>query len=180
MIFLLTGESGSGKTTLLNELVLIFSNYGIKAGGFTAFGMWEDGERSGFTLHDILNGKDYPLARTEKPGSEMLGRFTFDEETLLLGNRLLQEQSENPLIDIIIIDEVGPLEIKGGGWAPSIGLLSGSQKHQLWVVRPWLVEQVPERWKFLPGGIFPVSANSAASVFSTINGVMFPEKDGSK
>ena len=178
MIFLLTGESGSGKTTLLSDLNLILNSSGIKTGGFTAPGNWKDGIRSGFTLHDILHDTDYPLAQTDKPGSEMQGRFAFDTGTLLIGNRLLMEQSEHPFLDFIIVDEVGPFELRGMGWAPSLGRLSGSQKHQIWAVRPSLIDQVKESWKFIPGGVFRVPQDNAATVFRLINEVILQGNDG--
>jgi len=171
MIFLLTGESGSGKTTLLNELILIFSNRGIVTGGFTAPGIWEDRKRSGFTLHDNLNKTDYPLAQTSQPGGEMQGRFSFDVNTLSFGNSLLQEQAVDPRIDFLVIDEVGPMEMRGKGWAPALNKLSSIAKPQLWVVRPDLVLPVQEKWKFEAAGVFEPVTHDSASVFNVIGNI---------
>ena len=171
MIFLLTGESGSGKTTLLNELVPILSNSEIITGGFTAPGIWENGKRSGFTLHDIINKTNYPLAQTSQPGWEMQGRFSFDGNTLSFGNRLLHEQVEDPCIDFMVIDEVGPMEMRGKGWAPALNKLCSKAKSQLWVVRPDLVLPVQEKWKFAAAGIFETVAHDSASVFNVIGSI---------
>jgi len=171
MIFLLTGESGSGKTTLLNELVLIFSNNGIITGGFTAPGIWENGKRSGFILHDIINKTNYPLAQTSQPGGEMQGRFSFDGNTLSFGNRLLHEQAEDPCIDFLVIDEVGPMEMRGKGWAPALNKLCFIAKPQFWVVRPGLVLPVQEKWKFEAAVVFEPATHDSASVFDVIGSI---------
>jgi nucleoside-triphosphatase THEP1 len=171
MIFLLTGESGSGKTTLLNELAEIFSRNGFICGGFTAPGTWLNGKRSGFILHDINHNIDLPLAETGHTGTETQGRFVFDRHTLDYGNRLLLDQIYNPETDFLIIDEVGPLEIKDMGWAPSLEIASLSVKPQLWVVRPGLTDSVQEKWEFTPTAVFSVSTHNAGSVFRDISGI---------
>jgi len=169
MIFLLTGNSGAGKTTLLNELSVLMAEAGLITGGFTACGKWKDGMRSGFVLHDIKNNLDYPLAKTGTEGPEMYGRFVFNEETLKTGNRLLQQQSLNPQIDLIIIDEVGPFEIKGRGWAASLDMLVHSVKIQIWSVRPDLVQTVQTHWEFEPTAIYIAGVETTAQVFQRIN-----------
>jgi hypothetical protein len=48
---------------------------------------------------------------------------------------------------VVVVDEVGPLELTGGGWAPSLGPLLGLKGvRHLWVVREGLVERVRQAW----------------------------------
>jgi len=165
MIFLLTGESGSGKTTLLIELAGILKNCGLATGGFTAPGTWLNGQRSGFILHDLCHNLDYPLAETGSSGVESHGRFVFNEETLATGTLLLKTQAREAKIDFVLIDEVGPFELKGRGWASSLDILACSGLPQLWVVRPELLKEVPLRWKFNPEAVFYAKTDSAGSVY---------------
>lgn len=168
MIFLITGNSGSGKTTLLNELAALFENAGIITGGFTAPGKWIDGQRSGFILHDIQNNRDYPLAETGVEGPEKHGRFVFNENTLMAGNLLLKQQAGDPMTGFIIVDEVGPFELRNRGWALSLDILSRSEKPQLWAVRPALADQVCEQWKFKPAVTFSAVQDNADQIFLKI------------
>jgi len=168
MIFILTGESGSGKTTLLNELAAVFRNNKLIAGGFTAPGTWLNGKRSGFVLHDLLDNKEYPLAESGKTGSAMYSHFGFFDQTLQMGNKLLATQATDPRLDILIVDEVGPFELHGMGWAPSLDILTSAEVPQLWTVRAGLVETVAAHWNFKPEFVFVASKESAEAVFKRI------------
>ncbi len=169
MIFLLTGTSGSGKTTMLGELAEIFRNHKLVAGGFTAPGSWLGGKRSGFVLHDLYHKTNYPLAKTDKSGTNMQGRFVFDEKTLVRGNLLLQQQANGTMIDFIIVDEVGPFEFRGRGWAPSLDVLAKTEIPQIWSVRTDLVGIVPEHWGFRPAFVFSALTDKADMVFRKIS-----------
>lgn len=169
MIFILTGESGSGKTTLLNELAEILRNHKLVPGGFTAPGTWLNGKRSGFILHDILDNREYPLAESGKEGSAMYNHFGFFEQTLEIGNKLLIRQATNPGVELLIVDEVGPFELNGMGWAPSLEILSAAEIPQIWTVRAGLVETVAAHWNFKPEFIFFASEENAEDVFRRIS-----------
>ena len=53
-----------------------------------------------------------------------------------------------PSNELIIIDEVGPMELRGGGWAPSLLQLSAmGSASQLWVVRKPLLNAVTDHWE---------------------------------
>ncbi|NTW26447.1 MAG: hypothetical protein HGA37_17245 [Lentimicrobium sp.] len=168
MIFILTGQSGSGKTTLLNELAEIFRNNKLIPGGFTAPGTWLDGKRSGFMLNDLLDNKEYPLAESGKSGAAMYSHFGFFEQTLEIGNKLLARQATDPRLDMLIVDEVGPFELHGMGWAPSLDILSAAEIPQIWTVRAGLVETVAAHWNFKPEFIFFAPKESAEDVFNRI------------
>lgn len=168
MIFLLTGDSGSGKTTLLSELASGFKVNGITTGGFTAPGSWLNGKRAGFMLHDLYHDLDFTLAETGKSGSEMYGRFVFNEETLKSGNHLLSTQAAQNDIDLIVVDEVGPYELSGKGWAPALNILAKSPRPQIWVVRPELIADVQSRWAFKPSAVFSVLNQKADIIFQEI------------
>jgi nucleoside-triphosphatase len=176
MIFLVTGDSGTGKTTFLKDLATILRNKNFYPGGFTAPGSWHNGVRSGFVLHDLNHKKEYPLAETGKSGIVMQGPFVFNIETVELGNNLLLRQMNDPQIDLIFVDEVGPFELRGEGWAPSLEILVRVEKPQIWAVRPQLAEQVAERWNFVPALSFSVHEENPEQVFSKIAGLCFTLK----
>ena len=169
MICLVTGSSGSGKTTMLGELAENFRNHKLTPGGFTAPGSWLGGKRSGFVLHDLYQSTDYALAETGKSGAEIQGRVVFNEETLDRGDLLLQQQANGTMIDFIIVDEVGPFEIRGRGWAPSLDVLAKTEIPQIWSVRTDLIGIVPEHWGFRPAFVFSALTDRADMVFRKIS-----------
>jgi nucleoside-triphosphatase THEP1 len=177
MIFLLTGESGSGKTTLMKALATILGKNNLTPGGFTAPGTWHNGKRSGFMLHDLYHKKEYLLAETGSTGLEMQGPFVFNTKTLESGNQLLSQQLNDPQIDLIFLDEVGPFELRNKGWADSLELLARADKPQIWTVRPQIVELVSERWGFKPAFVFSALTDSPEQIFRKITELYaFPKR----
>lgn len=168
MIFFLTGHSGSGKTTLLTGLAGIFAENGVSAGGFIAPGTWHNGKRSGFIIHDLRANQKYLLAETNVDGPLAFGRFVFKPETIDRGNQLLISQLSDSAIEFIFVDEVGPFELAGNGWAPALNQLAEVEVHQLWVVRNELVEAVANHWKIIPAEVFLADKESPDSLYSSI------------
>lgn len=156
MIFFITGESGSGKTTLMREVSVRFKQKGVAAGGFLAPGRWEQGRRSGFSLFNLLTQEEFPLASVDSIGGLQQGPFRFDADVLHKGVQLLIDQANDQSVDILFVDEVGPLELRGGGWAPALKLLAASQKPQVWSVRPAIIKAVANHWNVDPVFVFPV------------------------
>ncbi|KIX15790.1 ATP-binding cassette domain-containing protein [Dethiosulfatarculus sandiegensis] len=150
-VVLLTGDRGSGKSTLLLELLEYLREKDLMAAGFVARGLWKDGVRSGFDLQLAASGEIIPLAR-RVPASKRTGSmpFKFDEKGLKAGDRALTVDACSKA-KVIMVDEVGPLEMSDQGWAPRLGpLLSLDGKIQIWVVRDSLLEEVPSKWGFKP------------------------------
>lgn len=150
-VILLTGGRGSGKSTILLKLLKYLRESGIPAGGFVARGLWKDDVRAGFELELAATGEVVPLA-LRVPASRRTGSmpFEFSRKGLSAGDfALATEACANA--KVIMVDEVGPLEISGKGWAPRLGeLLELSGKIQIWVVRDSLLEEVPMKWGFKP------------------------------
>jgi nucleoside-triphosphatase THEP1 len=56
---------------------------------------------------------------------------------------------------VIAVDEIGPLELAGRGWARALDtLLTSASSALLLVVRPDLVQQVTERWNLRPAEVW--------------------------
>ncbi len=60
-------------------------------------------------------GEMYPFASGDKAGNKIkAGRYYIDKESVDKGNRLLFRSLERK--KVIILDEIGPLELSGDGW----------------------------------------------------------------
>jgi len=104
---LLTGNPGCGKTTLINR---ILSNYSGLAGGFYTREIRRGHERVGFEIV-TLDGGTCLLASVDTKSSIRVGKYGVD-----LGNL---ENTGVPAIQsaidkkwLVVIDEIGPMEIK--------------------------------------------------------------------
>lgn len=136
----LTGPRQSGKTGLVLELAENAVKRGLRVAGFASPGLWEHGQRSGFDLLEFDTGEKYPLSRRVK-GLRPIP-YMFDAESLAKGSRALSIPRCRAA-DLVIVDEVGPIELRGGGWAHCLeSLLALDGPVHLWVVRTSLFKPV--------------------------------------
>ncbi|MBE9517612.1 MAG: DUF2478 domain-containing protein [Bacteroidetes bacterium] len=146
-IFLITGNIQGGKTSYLSELIELLRKRSLSVGGFLAPGSFESGKRSGFSLKNIVSGDELAMASTiETDTWTKYRRFWFNPDAFTLGREWICESLKaNP--DVIVIDEVGPMEQEGSGWSETLEFLkSSSIPVQLWSVREKLSGEVMEHW----------------------------------
>ncbi|OQY19010.1 MAG: hypothetical protein B6I36_05445 [Desulfobacteraceae bacterium 4572_35.1] len=146
-VFILTGERGRGKTAALQILVAELKRYQINISGIIARGLWHNGKRSGFDVLDLHSGQSTPLCRvSDRDDGVRNGPFYFYEEGLSAGKQALSASSYEQA-ELIVVDEVGPLELGGKGWAAQLdSLLVSSRCPVVLSVRPRLVNAVIEHW----------------------------------
>jgi nucleoside-triphosphatase THEP1/energy-coupling factor transporter transmembrane protein EcfT len=113
-----TGPAGSGKTPLVRKVVDQLGKRGIPVAGFFQPAMLQDGEKIGFRIQNTATGEVLDLARRVAPGEGRFGTsFEFFEAGFELGRRALQEI---PPGSVLVIDELGPVELRGGGHWPAV------------------------------------------------------------
>jgi hypothetical protein len=74
--------------------------------------------------------------------------YRFDDEALLEGNSAIISDVRAG-VTTVVIDEIGPLEFRGGGWAPGLEVaLRECVPEQVLIVavRPALVDGLPRRF----------------------------------
>jgi len=167
-VYIITGDQREGKTTFLEETVELLKKNGFQVAGIMASGLDKAGERVGFHLVDITSGRQRLLcSTTEKPGWPNIGKFYFDPDVILFGETLLLSIDHT---HILVVDEVGPLEMNGGGWDASLKKLV--QKHRapmIWVVRRSLAEQVIRRYQLVNVIILDINKVAPVGVASMID-----------
>jgi len=155
-VFIITGEKHAGKTTFLAGLVSSLKKEGIKTGGFIAPGKFENNRRSEFNIQNLKTGEQRLLCSIHLQNGEEAGPFRFNHEGQQFGKDALLPEN---LLDcsFVVIDEIGPLEIKGLGWAASIDkLMDHAEFQNIWVVRKSLVEEVIKKWKLHDVNVFDI------------------------
>lgn len=168
-LFIITGEKGQGKTGLLIEVLEILQKQNINLSGFYAKGFWENNKRSAFDLVDIKTQKAIPLCQSKnaKDWNKNLG-FYFNPEALKAGNQILGDKNINNS-DLIVIDEIGKLDINGKIWHDVVSNLASEKNHNmLWVVRKAFVEDVINYWEMENVTIFEVGKDDAKNISEKI------------
>lgn len=180
-IFLLTGPTQSGKTTLLKSLVSLLSERGIRTGGFLAPGTFSNGQRDEIFLDPLPGGGRSMLAESRpQPGWIPFRKFYFNPAALRLGNQLLKDATGDHPPALLILDEVGPMEMKGQGWYPSLERLKDEVRLiQVWVVRDKLTREVHMNYMIPVQNIFRVSETRAEDLLEVLTHALHQEQTGS-
>lgn len=155
--FLITGSVQAGKTSYLSELVDVLIEKDLSPGGFLAPGSFKSGERSGFDLKNIKTGEHLPLAsNTEHTGWIKFKNFWFNPAAFKSGQLWIEALLEaDP--EVVVIDEVGHLELEGSGWFAILESLKRQARTiQLWSVRESLISEVMHRWDIPDSHIIPI------------------------
>lgn len=140
-LILWAGPEHSGKTTAATRLAEVVRRSGFIAGGFLAPSIYRGNRLVGFDILDLKNGRRAPLAERKPKGADVVG-FTFCDQGMQLGKRALQTAISSP-VDLVVVDEFGPLELEGRGWRGDVDSLLGSRMPAvLLVVRDSVVASV--------------------------------------
>ena len=141
MTRILTGPVRSGKTTALLE----WAHQRDDCGGVISPDV--DGLRM---LQDARTGRRISWQKNTSDRQEdvRIGRFVFDHQAFAVALGWLDAAVADPAIRYVILDEVGPLELSGGGWddwlQKALPLAPG--KALFLVVREGLVNEVINRY----------------------------------
>jgi len=123
-VIIITGKINSGKTTLMKKFVDKEKRKGRSPTGIIVLGIFKKGLKTGFNVKDISKDESRLLASTEKndPHGFLVGRFNFFKEGFEFAKKALLNFKPK---GVVFIDEVGPLELCGKGYADCLrGLLS--------------------------------------------------------
>lgn len=169
-IIIVTGEQGSGKTTFVQEMIFELASNNVHTGGILAEGFWKNYERDYFKLIDLKSNKSILFCQREpKEGWEKLRHFYINPDGQKFGETAL-ETNYLRSSDIIVIDEIGPFELKGKGWAQSIHSILEQLPGRLmvWVVRKSLLNEVVSHFNIQALKVYHVEEICAENVASYI------------
>ncbi len=143
---ILTGNQGDGKTNLLKELLTSKDLAEVTFSGLLTEGTWLEGERDHYHIIDIQSGQKQLLCeRSSPPSSIQAGPFNFRESGISFGQDIL-ENLESPDTQVVIIDEIGHLELYDQGWSVSLDRLTANKQSLILTIRPALLDRVIAKW----------------------------------
>jgi nucleoside-triphosphatase THEP1 len=169
-IFLVTGSIRGGKTTFLTNLIVRLKQSKLKVGGILCPGKFSSGKRSAFSLKNIQNGAELPMASNlETAGWFKYRRFWFNPEAFKQGEIWIREGLKKNT-QIMVIDELGPMELEGSGWSVLLNdLAKTAVPVQLWSVRESIIEEVMKRWSIPSSNLIHIeklAVDQAAALIS--------------
>ncbi|MDH4269439.1 MAG: DUF2478 domain-containing protein [Dehalococcoidia bacterium] len=149
MRLLVVGEPGSGKTSWCREYIDQQRKHGSTVGGILSQATEQQRQRTGFNVIDLLTGQEIPFARLSRlkrfKGGEVVGDYTISRRGVVFGRGAIKRAVESRC-DLVVIDEVGPLELSGKGLMPAVELTLASPVNVLIVVRSSLKGALQRRF----------------------------------
>jgi nucleoside-triphosphatase len=106
----ITGRPGVGKTSVVKEVMDIAKRAGYKVGGVLCPELRVKGKRVGFEVVDIATNSRGILAHVKQSTGPQISRYKVNLEDLnRVGVKAILKALEEA--DLVIIDEVGPMEL---------------------------------------------------------------------
>jgi nucleoside-triphosphatase THEP1 len=168
-IVIITGDIGQGKTTIAQMVVNTLRERNIKVKGFLSVGINDNGVRTGFNLIDIESSEEIELCSIVKDNLRFrIGKYYFNNEAIAKGLHILDtENSEGS--QLIVIDEIGPLELSNKGWSGAIEkICKSSTLPQLWVVRENIINKIVRKWNIGNAYVFDIGKDDIGDLSKKI------------
>lgn len=130
-------------------------------------------------MEDLSSGQQIPLASLEKCKNwYSLGKFYFKPSSLSQGDNLLQSD-EILKNKIIILDEIGPFELKGEVWANGLNKLLNTYSGILILsVRKTLIREVISHWNLQHPEIIDISKIQVEEMLNKIKEILKGRREG--
>lgn len=127
MKLLITGMPGSGKTTLCRRVIhALHGRY--KVGGMLTAEIREGGVRKGFKIMDLRSNREGVLAHVNQKQGPRVGKYRVNLRDLKnIGEKAILDAVD--ACDLIVIDEIGPMELSSKGFIAAVAKAFNSDKH---------------------------------------------------
>jgi nucleoside-triphosphatase THEP1 len=125
---LITGLPGCGKSTLVNRLVAIAQQKGLKVGGIRTPEFRDSSKRRvGFFIQDIASREHQIMASVKISSPVSVGRYGVNLEAIRqIGITAINAAIKNA--DLIVIDEIGKMELAVSEFLPTVTSALNSPK----------------------------------------------------
>jgi nucleoside-triphosphatase len=137
-----------GKTTVLLRVVESLKTKGYSVGGMISREVRSGGARVGFEVLDLSSDRRGWLAHVNQPSGPQVGKYRVNLDDLNgIGVKAIVQAVDE--CDVIVIDEVGPMELFSEKFKEAVRRAVESEKVVVgvvhWKVRDRLIEEVKAR-----------------------------------
>lgn len=150
-LLFMTGDPGIGKTTITLETVEDLKARGYRVGGMISREARSHGIRVGFEILDLDSNRRGWLALVDQDHGPKVGKYQVNLEDLdNVGVESLSRAVEDS--EVVIIDEVGPMELHSEKFKDAVRKAVGTRKLVIGVIhrssRDALIEELKGREDF--------------------------------
>lgn len=167
-IWLVTGPPGVGKSTVVSRVVLRLKSAAVIVGGCVTGERRVKGERVGFDIRDLTNGTQGELASVTRGLGPKVGKYRLNLADLAsVGARGLSDAVS--VSEVIVVDEVGPMELMSPEFRRSVRACLDSGKPILAVVHERLEDDLIIELRSKSRRTFEVSQRNRDEITDTIS-----------
>jgi len=147
-LMFVTGRPGVGKTSVLLRAAEDLKNRGYKIGGMISRDVREGGVRVGFEIMDFSTGQRGWLAHVNQPAGPQVSKYRVNLTDLnAIGVSSILNAVKNE--DIVIVDEIGPMELFSQAFREAVAQAIESSKPVLGTIhlraRDTLIDTIKTR-----------------------------------
>lgn len=146
MIFILSAPVHTGKTTWLSQVVTELKRQNRACKGILTYAVFDGNKRIGYDTENIETGERQAFIRQVgydaafEDSDVYLRDYHFSSVVIEEVNQMLKNAINS---DVVVIDEIGPLELQGKGFFPAISfLISQPPACLIMVVRDTILPEV--------------------------------------
>ena len=130
---MITGRPGVGKTTVVLNAANELKNRGYSVGGMLSREVREEGIRVGFEIIDLCIGNRGWLAHINQPTGPQVSKYRVNLDNLdQIGAKAVQNALNGA--EVVVVDEIGPMELFSQAFKQAIKEVVDSQKLVLGVI----------------------------------------------
>lgn len=188
-VIIVSGDVAEGKTGFMATIADLLKRERIELGGFYAPRIMENGNTVGYSLTSAVNGETVEFMRLPDPvllqNDEWLpnqsaetadkekcagshGKFVINSKALRWGNHLLSPEN-NGAKQVVMIDEIGRFELRGGVWRQAFeNLLEATDPCLIIAVRSNLVDDVVTEFRLKNYVHLPIAGSSVQDALSQV------------
>lgn len=178
-IWILTGPPGIGKTTIVSKVLTKVMSAGVIVGGCTTSERRSGGARTGFAIQDLSSGRTGELASATSRLGPKVGRYRVNLSDLAsIGAAGLVSAAERA--EMIVIDEVGPMELVSPEFRRGVRLCIDSGKTMLAVVHEKLEDDLLNELRSKAAEKFELSIENRDEVADQLGAALLKAAGGPK
>jgi len=118
LLVLVTGKPGAGKTPAMRGAAAALQERGVSVAGFAQIPVWAEGGKGGYVVRDLASGEERTLAvKVGEERGEHGTPFRFESAGFAFARAALERARTG---SVLILDELGPVELRGGGHMPAV------------------------------------------------------------
>lgn len=172
MFIVLTGPKCAGKSTVLTRVAAYMKEKGLGVDGVISPRIWKNGVRYGYNVINVATGAVNLLAaESDALEGELIKfcSFSFSKSAFDSGNSGIIGGLQS---DLLIVDEIGNMELGGEGWGSSMPRVAERKKPTLLSVRQDVVDKIHDKWGITPHAIVDVGVDGQDKAFDRIVGIL--------